>query len=253
MEYKSKDIRIQMALDALKNGHIKSQRAAASAYDISETTLRRRIRGAVSRPQKTANCQKLSATEESTLSAWILDMDKCGLPLQLSIVRHLAQLLVFACLPSTTIGENWVNRYVKRHPELRSKYTRKYDYQRAKCEDSGLIKSWFMRVQETIQNYGILMEDIYNMDETGFQMGVTSTAKVVCGLETKQSHAKALQPGNREWVTAIIAINATGWSLPPQIIFAAANHQSLWYYDIPENYVLSVSNNGWTTDDLGIE
>ena len=41
-------------------------------------------------------------------------------------------------------------------------------------------------------------------------MGVTSTAKVVCGLETKQSHAKDLQPGNREWVTAIIAINATG-------------------------------------------
>ena len=253
MEYKSKDIRIQMALDALKNGHIKSQRAAASAYDISETTLRRRIRGAVSRPQKTANCQKLSATEESTLSAWILDMDKRGLPLQLSIVRHLAQLLVSARLPSTTIGENWVNRYVKRHPELRSKYTRKYDYQRAKCEDSGLIKSWFMRIQETIQNYGILMEDIYNMDETSFQMGVTSTAKVICGLETKQSHAKALQPGNREWVTAIIAVNAAGWSLPPQIIFAAANHQSLWYHDLPENYILSVSKNGWTTDELGIE
>ena len=29
--------------------------------------------------------------------------------------------------------------------------------------------------------------------------------------------------------------------------------QSLWYYDLPENYVLSVSKNGWTTDELGIE
>ena len=29
-------------------------------------------------------------------------------------------------------------------------------------------------------------EDIYNMDETGFQMGITLTSKVVCGLETKQ-------------------------------------------------------------------
>ena len=179
-----------MALDALKKEHFKSQRAAASACDISETTLRRRIGVAVSRPQKTANCQKLSATEESTLSAWILDMDKCGLPLQLSIVRHLAQLLVSACLPSITIGENWVNCYVKRHPELRSKYTRKYHYQHAKREDSGLFKSWFMRVQETIQNYGVLIADICNMDEAGFQMGVTSTANVICGLETKQSHAK---------------------------------------------------------------
>ena len=77
-------------------------------------------------------------------------MDKHGLPLQLPIVHYLACLLVSARLPSTTIGENWVNRYIKRHPELKSKYTRKYDYQCAKYEDSGLIKSWFACVQETI-------------------------------------------------------------------------------------------------------
>lgn len=91
------------------------------------------------------------------------------------------------------------------------------------------------------------------MDETGFQMGVASTAKVVCGSETKQSHARALQPGNREWVTAIVAVNATGWALPAQIIFAAVRHQSLWYYELPEDYVISVSKNRWTTDQLGIE
>lgn len=116
-----------------------------------------------------------------------------------------------------------------------------------------LIQAWFERVKEIVQRYGILEEDIYNMDETGFQMGVTSTAKVVCGTETRESHAKALQPGNREWVTAIICINATGWTLPPQIIFAAANHQSLWYHDLPDDYVISVSKNGWTTDELGYE
>ena len=55
------------------------------------------------------------------------------------------------------------------------------------------------------------------MDETGFQMGMISTAKVICGSETQASNAKALQPGNREWVTAIVAVNTTGWALPPQI------------------------------------
>ena len=114
-------------------------------------------------------------------------------------------------------------------PELKSKYIQKYDYQHAKCEDSQPIKYWFIRVDETIKKYRIVQgqEDIYNMDETGFQMGVTSTAKVVCGFETKQSHAKALQPGTREWVTSIVAINASGWALPAQIIFAASKHQSL--------------------------
>ena len=48
--------------------------------------------------KKTSNCQKLSATEESTLSAWILDMNRHDLSLQLSTVCHLAQLLLSACL-----------------------------------------------------------------------------------------------------------------------------------------------------------
>ena len=73
MECDLKESRVQMALDALKKGQFKSQRAAALAFDIPETTLHQWIRGVVSRPQKKANCQKLSDTEESTLLAgfWI--------------------------------------------------------------------------------------------------------------------------------------------------------------------------------------
>ena len=37
----------------------------------------------------------------------------------------------------------------------------------------------YIYVKEIIEKYGIAKEDIYSMDETGFQMGVTSTAKVV--------------------------------------------------------------------------
>ena len=123
-------------------------------------------------------------------------MDKRGLPLQLPTVSYLAQLLLSARLSqpfhTITIGGHWINHFIKHHPELRSKYSRKYDYQHAKCEDSKLIKAWFARVQETIEKYGIISKDIYNMDETGFQMGVASTAKVICGSETKQSHVKSL-------------------------------------------------------------
>lgn len=46
------------------------------------------------------------------------------------------------------------------------------------------------------------------MDETGFQVGVISTSKVICGSETREKHAKAIQPGNCQWATAIVAVNA---------------------------------------------
>ena len=177
----------------LKLVNLRQKESASLAFDVPEATLHRRLQGIASRSEKAANCQKLSNTEESILLSWILDMDKHGLPLQLSTIHHLAQLLVSSRLSSSqpvTIGEHWVHRYIQRHPELKSKHTRKHDYQRAKCENHGLIKAWFICVKETIEKYGIAKEDIYNMDETGFQMGVTSTAKVVYGFETKQSYLK---------------------------------------------------------------
>ena len=158
------------------------------------------------------NGRKLTSTEEKTLSSWIIDMDQRGLPPQISTVRYLAQLLLCARLSSPQsayVGEHWVTRYIKRHDELSSKYSRKYDYQRAKCEDPELIKGWFKRFHDAVEKYVILEQDIYNMDETGFQMGMISTAKVICGSETRASYAKTIQPGNREWVTAVVAVNAT--------------------------------------------
>jgi hypothetical protein len=49
-------------------------------------------------------------------------------------------------------------------------------------------------------------------------MGLTATAKVItrAGYYGRRS---LLQPGNREWVTVIECINASGWALPPCVIF----------------------------------
>ena len=91
------------------------------------------------------------------------------------------------------------------------------------------------------------------MDESGFQMGMASTAKVICGSETRNSHAKSIQPGNCEWITVIIAINTAGSVLPPQIIFAGKKHQSQWYSTTLKEYRISLSDNGWTNDALGFE
>jgi hypothetical protein len=37
------------------------------------------------------------------------------------------------------VSERWITRFIKWHDELISKYTRKYDYQHAKCEDLEVI------------------------------------------------------------------------------------------------------------------
>jgi hypothetical protein len=117
-------------------------------------------------------------------------MDQRGLAPRPDAVRQMANLLLEKRSnsnsnsdPNSQVGQNWVYNFVQRHQALQCQYNRKYDYQRAKCEDPKVIRDWFQLVQNIITKYGIQEQDIYNFDETGFQMGVISTAKVVTGAE----------------------------------------------------------------------
>jgi hypothetical protein len=78
-------------------------------------------------------------------------------------------------------------------------------------------------VKNTITKYSIKEQDIYNFDETGFQIGVISTAKVISGAE-RSNRPISIQPGNREWVTAIDYISSARWSLLPVVIFEGKVH-----------------------------
>src|SRR5450432_4626080 len=120
--------------------------------------------------------------------------------------------------PNSQVGQRWVYNFVQRHQALQTRYNRKYDYQRAKYEDPKVIREWFQSIESTITEYGIQEEDIYNFDETGFQIGVISTTKVITSAE-RSNRPISIQPRNRKWVTAIDCISSTGWSLPPVVIF----------------------------------
>lgn len=98
----------------------------------------------------------------------------------------MASLLLSSWLNApATVGQYWVQRFINRHHELKSKYSCRYDHQQALCKDLKLIKEWFQRVLEAVQKYGITKQDIYNFDETGFSIGMISTAKVVTGSESR--------------------------------------------------------------------
>jgi hypothetical protein len=111
-----------------------------------------------------------------------------------------------------------------------------------------------MLVQNTIAKYGITEADIYNFDETGFLMGQISTTTVVTSTE-RRGKAKSVQPGNREWATVIQGVNSQGWAIPPFIILAGKNHLSSWYESspLPKDWAISVTENGWTTNERGLE
>jgi hypothetical protein len=245
--------RILVAIQAIKKQAKLSIRQAALTYDIPYTTLYARLHGRQNRVEKRANSFKLTEIEENSLKQWIISMDIRGAAPRPAMVQEMANLLLATrgTTPIQTIGKNWVSNYVKRHPELDTRFSSRYNYNRAKCEDPKLIMQWFELVQKTICDYGINSDDIYNFDETGFAMGMTATAKVITRAEY-YGRRSILQPGNREWVTSIKCVGASGYCLPPMVIFKGKFIIEGWSDMLPDDWQFQVSDNGWTSHEIGL-
>jgi hypothetical protein len=248
----SNEADVQLAILSINAQQIQGNRPAAAIYNVAEATLRRRRAGIPARRDCQPNSRKLTEREEQVIIRYILDLDTRGFAPTYEAVRDMADKLL-AARGAGQVGVHWPRNFVKRTDSLTTCFNRAYDRQRALCEDSALIKSWFKLVEETKAKYGICDGDVYNFDEAGFMMGKITTQLVVTGSE-RRGRPKAIQPGNREWVTLIAAINAAGWSVPPFLIFAGQYHLSAWYEeDIPRDWAIAVSDNGWTNNELGVE
>ena len=149
------------------------------------------------------------------------------------------------------VGLNWASTFVSRKHDLKTQLTRQRNWQRAMCSDIEVISPWFDLVQNVKAKYGILDKDTYNLDETGFTMGIGNRVKVVTASE-RRTQPIGIQQGDREWVTFIAGVNAMGWAISPYLIFKAKNHDASWYHDLNPRWRIGVSENGWTTNELGL-
>ena len=248
-----KEADILMAISAIESRQIRSTNKAAAIYNVPESTLRMRRAGVSSRNDCQANSKKLIDLEEEVIIQYILKLDSRGFSPTLTAVRDMANKLLTE-REAGQVGKLWPRNFVNRTPRLKTRFNRPYDRQRALCEDPEIISRWFELVQRTKLAYGICDQDIWNFDETGFAMGKITSQLVVTGSE-RRNRPKSIQPGDREWVTVIAGISVAGLAIPPFIIFAGQYHLSAWYEgnDIPPNWAISVSDNGWTTNDIGIQ
>lgn len=242
---------ILLALHAIRTGEIDTVRRAAQIYGVPRTTLRRRMAGTPARENYVVKNTRLTPIEEDVLTKSIEKLDAQGLSPSLDIVREMADTICVA-RGAEPVGNSWAYQFIKRTPALRAQIGRVYECQRKQCEDAEVIRGWFRLVQNTIRKYGIVEEDIYNFDESGFQMGQISASVVVTSVE-RVGRPKQLKPTNTEWITLIAGGSATGYVIPPFVIMKGKELNLEWFADLPTNWAFTVSDNGWTTDAIGMQ
>jgi hypothetical protein len=253
MQVQTIEARIILAMEAVRSSSKMSIRRAATLYNVPRSTLTHRLAGRTSRNETKANCHKLTEVEEEVIIQYILDLDTRGFAPRLAGVEDMANYILES-RGGKRVGKLWAYRFVQRQPDLKTRFNRVYDFQRALCEDPELIRAWFRLVQNIRAKYGIQDCDFYNFDETGFMMGIICSAMVVTRAD-RRGRGKAVQPGNREWATAIVCVNSEGRSVPPFLVVQGKYYLSSWYTEggLPDDWVIKTTGNGWTNNKTGLE
>lgn len=143
-------------------------------------------------------------------------------------------------------GEDWLESFMKRHPELSTRLPEQLKSVRAKtAANKDTVSNWFKFLKETLVDNDLLdkPERIYNVDESGFpldpkrlkvisQKGIPHLFRVIGG-------------SGRENITVQGCGRADGVMLPPYVLYSAKNLRLSWTEGGPENAKYNVSEKGW--------
>ena len=85
------------------------------------------------------------------------------------------------------------------------------------------------------------------MDKSGFLMGVAKRRKVIKLRGTKAPRTR--NPANRKNCTLIECISTSRRALSPLVILKGKVITTNFVEDLPDDYMLSISDTGWTNNN----
>ncbi len=127
MSSSSKEAKVILALRALEKDLKLSLLAAAKLYSIPYTTLYDRRASRLAQCDIPANSRSLTVLEKQTIVQYIIELSTRAFTPRLRSVEDMANHLRRE-RDMPPVGQRWAHNFVKRQPELRTRYTRRYDY-----------------------------------------------------------------------------------------------------------------------------
>ena len=114
------------------------------------------------------------------------------------------------------------------------------------------MAKWFEKLYNIKEEEGIVDDDIYNINKTGFQIGVGKDQLVI--TKRKRAHYFGI-PTNRESCTVIEAIRGNGTVIPPFLILSGSVYMAKWYRvdSLNPRTVITISPTRYTNDVLTME
>ena len=251
--------RLTAASKAVREGM--SQRKAAKLHFVPLTALRNFILSNDRIPEREAPTT-LSETEEQNLVTWCLEMARIGCPQARnelpSVVHAMLKGRKKMCFsPNKLLTKNWINGFIKRHPELSSLVPQHLDPLRATLSYEGVI-SYLEDMKEYLNSKNLEARDflvrenagrVFNCDERGFFINANHSSEV---LFKKGAIADNHRGENRLMMSVLIGVSASGTVVKPLMLNKGKSptiyekHEGL----DPKSYAVGYSDSGWFSGDI---
>jgi hypothetical protein len=176
---------IQKAIAAIDLPDAKGQpsyRAAPKIYGVSRPTLSQHHRGIQTINAGAHNQQMhLNPPQEYELVEYIVGLTDKAFPPMQTMIRDFA-----SAVSKWEVSDAWVTWFLQRNnAHLTSKWIIWMDRRCHQSDSEYSYRLYFKLLHKKIQEYDVDVENIYNMDEKCFLIGVTSRSERVF---SKQSH-----------------------------------------------------------------
>jgi hypothetical protein len=194
---------------------------ASTLYNTCSSTVYDHLNGCKSHQEAQQSRQLLTVQQEDVLSAWIKTWGYYGAPMTGLTIRAKAK-----ALSSKDVGENWIYRFMMRHPELKPLWANKMDSARANALNPEVVADFYETLRGELVKHGIPPENIFNADEKGIMCGDDEQVKVFVNRNQKT----VVQPTQQhhELTTVMECVCADGSAIPPMFIFKGIKKRVEW-------------------------
>ena len=127
MNSQFQEVRIRLTIQTIRTNQEMSIRCVIKTYDVSQITLRDRIKDCIPKAEERKAQYNLILIEEETFVRYILDLDSRGFPSRINDVRDMANLLCKIRYVKS-VDKQWSYNFIQRRPEFKIRFLRIYDF-----------------------------------------------------------------------------------------------------------------------------
>ncbi|XP_018372741.1 PREDICTED: tigger transposable element-derived protein 6-like [Trachymyrmex cornetzi] len=249
---------LKSAIYAVKVNGMKI-RAAGRKFNISESTLRKRLKESSTSHVPLGRKPTFTVDEEKELTNHILNLAKLFYGLTSHQLRRIAFDFAEAKHVNHTFnktiqlaGKDWLYQFLQRNSEIKLRQPKGTSLNRINAFNKEEITRFFSNLQEVMEKYRFPPNRIFNMDKMCITL-IKKKCPKIYGAKGIERIGTATSGERRRTVTTVFCMNASGTYIPPMIIYPRARMNTQLQKNGPIGAIYACSKNGWINKGLYLD